>query len=261
MLTTENVFVVKLGGSTLGSHDTTLEDLVTLQKRGMSPLVVHGGGKVVSEWLKKQGIAAEFVRGLRVTDGETLKVVTAVLAGLVNKELVAAVQRLGGKALGLSCVDGGIINAEIKDRDLGYVGEVAGVDPELLIQLLSAGYMPFVAPVSLLRDSPDGTLLANMNGDTVAGALAEALGARRLIFLTDVDGIRDGSNKVMARLTAAQAKSLMSSGAASGGMLPKLESCLKALSSVPEVRVIDGRSAHALLREMEGKAGGTTVVR
>lgn len=253
--------VVKLGGSTLGAHDTALEDLVALQRNGVSPVVVHGGGKLVSEWLKRQGVSVEFVRGLRVTDAETLKVVTAVLAGLVNKELVAAIQRLGGKAIGISCADGGLIQAEVKDAGLGYAGEVSRVDPEALIVLLRAGYIPVVAPVSLLKDGGDGILLANVNGDAVAGALASALRADRLVFLTDVDGIHDGLGRALPRLTLAEAQALMSSGEANGGMLPKLESCLKALSAVSAVRVIDGRSPHALLREMEGQAGGTTVVR
>ncbi|MDO8472536.1 MAG: acetylglutamate kinase, partial [Dehalococcoidia bacterium] len=255
-----NIIVIKLGGSTLGSHDTTLEDLVALQRSGVCPVVVHGGGKLVSEWLKKQGVATEFVRGLRVTDAETLQVVIAVLAGLVNKELVASIHKLGGRAFGLSCADGGIIQAEVKDADLGYVGEVSHVDPQALRVLLTAGYLPVIAPVSILKDSGNGVLLANMNGDTVAGALAAALGAQRLVFLTDVDGIHDASGKVLPRLTEAQAQELMSSGAASGGMLPKLDSCLKALRAVSEVRIIDGRKAHALLMEVEGKAGGTTVV-
>lgn len=257
----KSAIVVKLGGSTLGSHDTTLEDLVALQRRGVAVVVVHGGGKLVSEWLKRQGIAPQFVRGLRVTDAETLKVVIAVLAGLVNKELVAAIQRLGGKAVGLSCADGGIIQAEIKDAALGYVGEVAHVDPSALQLLLGAGYLPVVAPVSVLRNGSAGVMLANMNGDTVAGALAAALGAERLILLTDVDGIHGGQGKALSRLTVAEAEALMSSGAVAGGMLPKLESCLKALSAVNAVRVVDGRAPHALLLEMEGKAGGTSVVR
>lgn len=256
-----NIIVVKLGGSTLGSHDTTLEDLVALQRQGVSPVVVHGGGKLISEWLKRMGLTAEFVRGLRVTDAETLKVVTAVLAGLVNKELVASLHKLGGKAFGLSCADGGIMQAEIKDAELGYVGEVSKVDGQALRLLLAAGYLPVVAPLSILNDNGNGVLLANMNGDTVAGALASALGAARLVFMTDVDGIHDASGKVLPRLTVPEARTLMSSGVASGGMLPKLESCLKALSEVPEVRVIDGRKPHALLREVEGIGGGTTVVR
>lgn len=257
----DKTIVVKLGGSTLGAHDTTLEDLVALQRKGISSVVVHGGGKLISDWLKKQGVAAEFVRGLRVTDAETLKVVTAVLAGLANKELVASIQHLGGRAIGISCADGGVIQAEIKDPDLGYVGEISRVDPEAVRVLLNAGYLPIVAPVSLLKNGGDGVLLANVNGDTVAGALASALQAERLVFLTDVDGIRNGAGKVLSRLTVHQAQALMSSGEAHGGMIPKLESCMKALSAVSEVRVIDGRVPHALLLEMEGKAGGTTVVR
>ncbi len=252
--------VVKLGGSTLGSHDTALEDLVSLQRKGNAVVVVHGGGKTITEWLDRQGVAARFVRGFRVTDAETLRVVTAVLAGLVNKELVAAIQRLGGKAVGLSCADGAIKTSQVKDVELGYVGEMFDSDASLLKALLEKGYLPLVAPVTLLHGS-DGPLLANMNGDTAAGILAQSVGADRLIFLTDVEAIRDGSGRPLARLSVAEAQRLISDGAASGGMVPKLESCLKALSSVPEVRVIDGRASHALLLELEGKGTGTTVHR
>ncbi|MEW6034770.1 MAG: acetylglutamate kinase [Chloroflexota bacterium] len=259
--TKKRTIVVKLGGSTLGSHDTTLEDLVTLQRGGISAIVVHGGGRLATEWLKKHGVEARFVKGLRVTDAETLRVVAAVLAGLVNKELVAAIQRLGGKAIGLCCADGGIVQAEVKDAELGYVGEVAQVNTEALEVLLAAGYMPVIAPLSLLVPGDREVLLANVNGDTVAGALAAAMNAERLVFLTDVAGIYDSEGKVVPRLTAADAGALMSSGAVVSGMLPKLESCLKALSAVDAVRVVDGRVPHALVLEVEGKGAGTTVVR
>lgn len=258
----QKTVVVKLGGSTLGSHDTTLDDLVTLQRRGVNVVVVHGGGKVVSQWLERHGITPRFQRGLRVTDADTLKVATAVLAGLVNKELVADLQRRGGKALGLSCADGGLVQSRIKDKDLGYVGEVSHVDAGVLETLLAAGFMPVVAPVSLLSgEGSSGAGLANVNGDTIAGALAASLGADKLVFLTDVPGIFDVNMEVMPVLTVAEAASLLTSGAVVDGMLPKLESCLNALTAVEKVRVIDGRVEHALLSEMEGQSGGTTVTR
>jgi acetylglutamate kinase len=258
------IIVVKIGGSTLGNHDTTLEDLVELQKQGESLVVVHGGAKVTSEWLARLGIPTSFVNGLRVTDAETLKVVTAALGGLVNKELVVAIQALGGKAVSLSGCDGKLLWASIKSPQLGYVGEIVAVDPTPLKLLLDASYMPVVAPVSL--GSVEGrTMLLNVNGDTAAGEIAAALAADKLIFLTDVDGIRDGSGKMIPRLNSAEAKDMLSSGTASGGMIPKIEASLRALTTTQVVRIIDGKISHALLHEITGQARktesrGTTIV-
>ena len=255
----KKIIVVKIGGSTLGNHDTTLEDLVELQKRGMSLVVVHGGAKVTSEWLARLGIPTGFVNGLRVTDAETLKVVAAALGGLVNKELVVAIQALGGKAIGLSGCDGKLLWATIKSPELGYVGEIVAVDPSPLKLLLKAGYMPVVAPISF--GSVEGrTMLLNVNGDAAAGEIAVALAAERLIFLTDVDGIHDAAGKVVPRLSSAEAKKMIASGAASGGMIPKIEASLKALTKVPTARIIDGRVPHALLRETQNVTGGTSIV-
>jgi acetylglutamate kinase len=260
----KGIIVVKIGGSTLGNHDTTLEDLVELQKQGRSLVVVHGGAKVTSEWLTRLGIPTSFVNGLRVTDTETMKVVAAALGGLVNKELVVAIQALGGKAVSLSGCDGNLLWATIKSPELGYAGEVVAVDPTPLKLLLNAGYMPVVSPVSY--GSVEGrTILLNVNGDTAAGEIAAALAAEKLIFLTDVDGIHDGSGKVVTRLNSAEAKSMLASGAASGGMIPKLEASLRALTTTQVVRIIDGKISHALLHEITGRARqsesrGTTIV-
>ena len=260
----KGIIVVKIGGSTLGNHDTTLEDLVKLQKQGKSLVVVHGGARVTSEWLARLGIPTSFINGLRVTDGETLKVVAAVLGGLVNKELVVAIQALGGKAVGLSGCDGNLLWASIKNPELGYAGEIVAVDPTPLKLLLGAGYMPVVAPVSF--GSVEGrTMLLNVNGDTAAGEIAAALAAEKLIFLTDVDGIHDGSGKVIPRLNLAEAKDMIASGVASGGMIPKIEASLRALATTQVVRIIDGRASHALLQDIAGqarqtKSRGTTIV-
>ena len=261
----KKVIVVKIGGSTLGNHDTTLEDLVELQKRGRSLVVVHGGAKMSTEWLTRLGIPTSFVNGLRVTDAETLKVVAAALGGLVNKELVVAIQALGGRAVGLSGCDGNLLWACMKSPDMGYVGEIVAVDPTPLRLLLKAGYMPVVAPVSF--GSVEGrVMLLNVNGDTAAGEIAAALAAERLIFLTDVDGVRDGSEHILHKLDLAEAKDLMVSGIASGGMIPKIEASLKALTTTKVVRIIDGRAVHALRDDITGKArqiiesGGTTIV-
>jgi acetylglutamate kinase len=258
------IIVVKIGGSTLGNHDTTLEDLVELQKQGKSLVVVHGGAKVTTEWLARLGIPTSFVNGLRVTDGETLKVVAAALGGLVNKELVVAIEALGGKAVSLSGCDGSLLQASIKSRELGYVGEIVAVDPTPLNLLLDAGYMPVVSPVSCGPVEGRMTLL-NVNGDTAAGEIAAALAAEKLVFLTDVDGIHDGAGKAVPRLNLAEARDMIASGVASGGMIPKIEASLRALTTTQVVRIIDGKISHALLDDIAGQAGqakskGTTIV-
>ena len=260
----KKIIVVKIGGSTLGNHDTTLEDLVELQKQGKSLVVVHGGAKVTSEWLARLGIPTSFVNGLRVTDAETLKVVAAALGGLVNKELVVAIQALGGKAVGLSGCDGNLLWASVKSPELGYVGEIVAVDPTPLKLLLNAGYMPVVAPISF--GSVEGrVMLLNVNGDTAAGEIAAALAAEKLIFLTDVDGIHDSSGQVISRLNLAEARDMLASGVASGGMIPKVEASLRALTTTKVVRIIDGRASHTLLQDIarqarQIKSRGTTIV-
>jgi acetylglutamate kinase len=260
----KGIIVVKIGGSTLGNHDTTLEDLVELQKQGESLVVVHGGAKVTSEWLARLGIPTSFVNGLRVTDAETLKVVAAALGGLVNKELVVAIQALGGRAISLSGCDGNLLWASIKSPELGYAGEVVAVDPTPLKLLLDAGYMPIVSPVSF--GSVEGrTMLLNVNGDTAAGEIAAALAAEKIVFLTDVDGIHDDSGKAITRLNLAEARNMLASAVASGGMVPKIEASLRALTTTQVVRIIDGKISHALLHEITGQARqtesrGTTIV-
>ena len=251
--------VVKIGGSTLGSHDTTMEDLVALHKEGKTVVVVHGGGDMISQWLSRQGVPTNFEKGLRVTDDETLKVVVAVLAGLVNKELVSAIQSLGGRAMGLSGIDGGFIEARIKDADLGYVGEVVQINPQPVEAILKGGYIPVIAPLGFGVKGEKGEKL-NVNADTAAGEIAAALGAQRLVFLTDVPGILDSSGKSLPRLSADKASSLIGSGVVSGGMIPKVEACLGALSTVPITQIVDGREPHALLKALAGKGSGTTIV-
>jgi acetylglutamate kinase len=256
------VIVVKLGGATLGSHDTAIEDIVKLQKQGKSLVVVHGGGKVITDWLEKQGISTRFVHGERVTDETTLEVVISVLAGLVNKEIVAAISSLGGKAIGISGVDGALIQGRIKDKELGYIGEVVKVNPAPLETLLKSGYIPVVAPVSLYAvDKPDkAPRVLNINADAVAGEIAAATGAERLIFLTDVVGVCDQSGNLLPNLSPDEAEALMASGVASGGMIPKIKACLKALSGTATACIIiDGRQPHALLNEIEGHGIGTTI--
>ena len=255
------ITVIKLGGSTLGSRDTTVADLVALQKMGVLPVVVHGGANVVTDWLGRLGISTRFVHGLRVTDTETLKVVVAILAGLVNKELVAAIEASGGKAIGLSGIDGGLLEAKIRDTEMGYVGEITKVNPVLLTTVIEAGFIPIIAPLSLQSPPESGGngFVLNVNGDTVAGEIAAALGAGKLIFLTDVAGLCNSSGELIHHLTPQEATMLMTSGVASGGMIPKIEACLRALSTVPITRIIDGRVSHALIEEIEGRGRGTTI--
>ncbi len=260
-ITSAKVIVVKLGGSTLGNHDTTLEDLVTLQQRGVLPVVAHGGGNTVTDWLTRLHIPTEFVRGLRVTNAETLKVVVAILAGLVNKELVAAIESSGGKAIGLSGIDGGLIETRVKDAEMGYVGEIVRVNPAPLKAMLEAGFIPVIAPLSLQSPPEPGEhgFILNVNGDEIAGEIAAALDAERLIFLTDVAGICNSSGELIQSISPKEAKDLLDSGIASGGMIPKIEACLRALSTVPITRIIDGRIPHALIEEVEGRGKGTTI--
>jgi acetylglutamate kinase len=255
------VTVIKIGGATLGSHDTTIEDIVRLQKQGKSLVVVHGGGKIITEWLARHGISTKFVRGERVTDKATLEVATAVLAGLTNKEIVAEINNSGGRAVGISGVDGALIQSRMKDKELGYVGEVVKVETGLLETLLRAGYVPVVSPVGLhsLNRPAEAPQVLNINADIVAGDIAAAIGAERLVFLTDVAGVCDQSGKLLPRLSSSEAESLIVSGVASGGMIPKIKACVRVLTANAETCIIDGRQPHALLGEIEGKSTGTTI--
>ena len=254
--------VVKIGGSTLGSHDTSLKDLVTLQQQGQNVVVVHGGGNVISDWMQRQGIPPRFVNGLRVTDAPSLDIVVAVLTGLINKELVCMLHNLGGRAVGISGIDGGILEAYIANPDLGFVGEITQVNPAPLQALSDSGFIPMMAPLAMHRH--DGTGHAgkplNINGDTVAGAVALALGAERLIFLTDVPGIMDGNGRVIPHLDRRRASILRRSPVIRGGMIPKLDACLMALEQVPQADIVDGTQPDMLLNCLNGSASGTRIV-
>ena len=257
----KDITVIKIGGSTFGSRDTTIEDIVALQKKGEAMVVVHGGGGTVTDWLKRLGVGTEFVRGERVTDLPTLEVATAVLAGLANKEITAAINIGGGRAVGISGVDGALMESKAKSREMGYVGEVVKVNTNLLETLLEAGFAPVVSPISLYSiDRPgDAPAMINVNGDPAAGDLAEALGATRLVFLTDVGGITDASGAVLSKISVGEAEEFIASGVVSGGMIPKINACLKALNKGSITRIIDGRKPHALLKEFDGQDGGTTI--
>jgi acetylglutamate kinase len=255
------VIVIKIGGAALGSHDTIIADIVKLQKQGESLVIVHGGAKVVTEWLRRQGTPTRFVHGERITDPAALEMVTAVLGGLVNKEIVASINSLGGWAVGITGIDGTLLQGKIRDKEMGYVARIVAVNTTLLEALLSAGFIPVVAPLSMHSgDKPDGApMMLNVNGDTVAGEVAAATKAKRLVFLTDVAGIKDQSGKLITELSPNEAEALIASGTVSGGMIPKIRACLRALSHGVEARIIDGREPQALLREIEGGGVGTTI--
>jgi acetylglutamate kinase len=255
--------VIKIGGSTLGNHDTTLEDLVALQKKGVPCVVVHGGGKIISDWMKKQGIPPRFVRGLRVTDEPSLEIAAAVLTGLINKQLVSALLAKGARVMGMSGVDGGILEGVIEDPELGLVGKIIKVNPDPIFAALNAGYIPLLAPIGVHQfdgSEHSGSLL-NINGDTAAGEIAWALRASHLVFLTDVEGVKDASGRVMPRLSESEARRFLRSGVASGGMIPKLEAGLRAMETVQTTQIVDGRLPGALMDCLSNKAVGTYLVR
>jgi acetylglutamate kinase len=257
----KDIIVIKIGGSTFSSRDTTIGDIVTLHQKGLALIVVHGGGATVTDWLKRLGVATRFIRGERVTDLPTLEVVTAVLAGLVNKEITAAINIRGGRAVGISGVDGSTIESAMKDREMGYVGAMIKMNPALLEALLKDGFIPVVSPLSLYSvDRAAGApAIMNVNGDPIAGDITVALRAKMLVFLTDVPGVSDASGKLISRLSADEAATMIASGVVSGGMIPKINACLRALKAGSVTRIIDGRKPHALLKEIEDGDGGTTI--
>ena len=249
--------VVKIGGS-IGQDGTALEDVVTLARLGVKPIVVHGGGPQISEWQARMGLQPKFVEGRRYTDQMTLDLARMVLIGKVNSDLVAHLRGLGAKAIGLSGIDGGLIEAQLRDPKLGFVGEVVDVDLTPLQLLTDAGYLVVVAPSAA---SAEGQPL-NVNADSIAGDVARALGAEKLIMFTDVEGVLDANGALISALTEAQVRELIASGQIKGGMIPKVEACLRALDTVPRTHILDGRVKHALLGELFTDAGvGTMIAR
>ncbi len=250
--------VIKLGGSTLEHQRGVLQDIIWLHALGARPILVHGGGPYINEWLKKLNIPTRFEQGLRVTDAQTLDVVRMVLLGQVNQGLVLMASQMGGKAVGLSGTDGNMVRARIADEHLGFVGEITEVDPSPVRALIEQGYIPVIAPLGV---GEDGSCL-NINADLVAAHLAGALDAEKLIFLSNVVGICRADGSLISELSEAEAKQLISEGVINGGMIPKVSACLDALASVPRVHIVDGREAHVLLRELFTDQGaGTMIVR
>ena len=249
--------VIKIGGSTLAADDTSLADVVALSQEARRPVLVHGGGPEITSWMKKLGLRAEFVRGLRVTDAPGLDVASAVLAGLINKRLVAGLLAEGGRAVGLSGADGGMLRGRVTDASLGLVAGSVEVDVGPLEALMGPGYIPVVAPLAV--DESEGHRLLNVNADTVAGALAAALGATHLVFLTDVDGVLD-DGRLLGHLPVARAEALISSGIVKGGMIPKVQACIDARMAGVEPHIINATVPHALVACVNGASPGTTVV-
>lgn len=250
--------VVKLGGSTLGARDTTLSDIAALHRRGVPIVVVHGGGAEITRWLDIHKVESHFVDGLRVTHGPTLDVVVAVIAGLINKQLVAQLAGLGVRALGLCGADGGLLRAEIDQPALGFVGAVREVDVALLQMLLNAGIVPVIAPIAIHIGEGSGQLL-NVNADTVAGEIAAVLNHCRLVFLTDVAGVQDGNGDLVHRLTSEDTNRLRGSGVLKGGMIPKIEACFRAAAAGSRPVIVDGRQEHALTKAIGTEPVGTLV--
>lgn len=253
--------VVKIGGSTLGEHDTTLKDIVSLREEGLNPVVVHGGGKVITDWMAAQNVRPVFRDGLRVTDESSLRIVVAVLAGLINKQLVAELSAAGGDALGMSGADANMLTCRLKDPALGFVGEVASVSARPIRAALDSGLIPVIAPVGVCAsdDPAYHNSLLNINADTAAGEIAAELRAERLVFMTDVEGVLDRNHRLIPRVTANQARELGNSGTISGGMIPKIEACLRPLDQGAASHIIDGRKPGALRELLDGENLGTRV--
>ena len=266
-------FVIKYGGHAMEDEELKqrfAQDIVLLKYVGMKPVVVHGGGPQIGEMLKKLGIASRFVRGMRVTDSATMDVVEMVL-GKINQEVVTLVNRQGGKAVGLSGKDGDLIIARkmlvtVEEEgkpptthDVGQVGEVVGVNPRVIDALTTANFIPVIAPIGVGENGES----YNINADLVAGKVAEALQAEKLILLTDVDGIKDKSGVLIPTLGSNEAEKLIKNGTIGEGMIPKVECCVAALhGGVQKTHIIDGRVRHATLLEIFTKEGiGTEVVR
>ena len=251
--------VVKIGGSTLGAHDTSLRDIADARRAGHTIVVVHGGGAAISAWLERAGVEAKFVRGLRTTSAEALEIVVATLAGLVNKQLVAELGALGAPAIGISGADSMILQAQRYDEELEFVGKIHRVNPYPIEELLRLGYVPVLAPIAVEANEGQQAQLLNTNADTAAGELAAALGARLLVFLTDVDGVLDARRKLIDELSVEDARDAIDSGIAAGGMIPKLEAAMIAAAASCETRIVNGTMGGALASALAGSPVGTLI--
>lgn len=261
------IIVVKYGGSAMSNEElqkNVIKDVTLLKLVGFKPIIVHGGGKEISRWVEKTGKEAKFINGLRVTDEETMEIAEMVL-NKVNKRLVTMVEELGVKAVGISGKDGRLLNVEKKyadGQDIGFVGDVKEVNAKILYDLLENDYLPIVAPIGL----GDNCDTYNINADDAACAIAKAVGADKLVFLTDIEGLyKDINDKssFISRITATEADELIEEGFIGGGMLPKLNNCTSAIKNgVNRVHILDGRIAHCLLLEIFTNEGiGTAIIK
>jgi acetylglutamate kinase len=270
----DQIIVVKYGGHAMGEEDTALRfgrDIALLEQVGVNPVVVHGGGPQINAMLKRLNVKSTFVQGLRVTDSEMLDVVEMVLAGPVNKQVAESITRAGVIAVGISGKDGGLVRARKLTRtyrdpgsnieqvlDLGFVGEPESIDTRVLRLLIGADIVPVIAPVGVGADGQT----YNINADTVAGAIAGALGAERMLMLTDVAGVLDPDGKLIPEMSVAEVQEGIQAGWISGGMIPKVETCIYAVKQgVKGAVILDGRVPHAVLWELFTKEGAGTLIR
>jgi acetylglutamate kinase len=269
----EEIIVVKYGGHAMGNEHLARDfarDIVLLEQTAINPIVVHGGGPQIEAMLKKVGVQSQYAAGLRITDAKTLEIVEMVLAGSINKQMVGYINEAGGKAVGLCGKDGNMVVARKLTRtvidpdsaiekviDLGYVGEPDKVDTTVLTQILGRELIPVLAPVAAAANG--GTF--NVNADTFAGAIAGALKAKRLLLLTDVPGVLDKSKSLIKELSVDDARRLIADGTISGGMIPKVETCIEALDhGVEGVVILDGKVPHAVLLELFTELGSGTLI-
>ena len=258
------IIVVKYGGSAMSDEELqrhVIQDVTLLKLVGFKPIIVHGGGKAISSWVKKTGKEAKFINGLRVTDAETMEIAEMVL-GRVSKNLVTMVEELGVKAVGISGKDSGMLKVKKRlsgGQDIGYVGEITKVDPQILFDMMNNDYLPIVAPIGL----DDQFKTYNINADEAACAIAKAVGADKLVYLTDVEGLyRDFEDKssFISRISVTDAEKLISDGLIGGGMLPKLSNCTDAVrGGVKRVHILDGRVPHSILLEIFTNKGNGTM--
>jgi len=255
--------VIKYGGHAMVDDELKKDfarDIVLMKYVGINPVIVHGGGPQIGGLLAKLGKESRFVKGIRVTDNETMDVVEMVLVGKVNKEIVGLINHFGGRAVGIGGKDGGLIKArkmQIKGEEMGYVGDVESIDPAVIRTLEENDFIPVIAPVG----GGDESSTYNINADTVAGKIAIALKAEKLILLTDVAGVLDANKKLISALTLSEARSLITKKVAVGGMIPKLQCCMEAVASgVNRAHIIDGRVEHAILLEVFTDAGVGTAI-
>ena len=269
-----STFVIKFGGHAMGDDklaDLFAQDVVLLKHVGINPVVIHGGGPQIGAMLERLRIKSSFVDGLRVTDSATVEIVEMVLAGSINKQVVTAINGAGGCAVGLSGKDAKLIRARplkrtLKDPDshiekvldLGFVGDPTHVDPTVLDKFAEADIIPVIAPIGLGEEGQT----YNINADTVAGAIASALSAAKLIMMTDVEGLMDAAGQLVPRLTTAEAKKMLAGGSISGGMIPKVETCINAIQGETEAaHILDGRVPHVLLLEVFTEHGVGTMIK